>query len=134
MLTVLAPAKVNLTLEVLGKRPDGFHEIRSVLQAVNLCDRLDFSPGRGINVTCDMPGWSLEESLVHRAVALMREAAGTSRGVDIKIEKRIPLMSGLGGDSSDAAAVLRGLNTLWELNLPQERLLGMAAQNRLQQS
>ncbi len=128
MLTVLAPAKINLTLEVLGKRPDGFHEIRSVLQTVNLCDSLNFQTGQGIAIKCDLPGWSAAESLIARAVKLLQGAAGCSRGVAIQVEKRIPLMSGLGGDSSDAAATLRGLNKLWELGLSMEQLLELAAQ------
>ena len=128
MLTVKAPAKLNLTLEVLGKRPDGFHEIRSVLQTIDLCDTLHFGTGQGISFQCDMPGWSAEESLVSKAASLLQEVAGGSQGASIKIEKRIPLMSGLGGDSSDAAAVLRGLNELWGLGLPQEKLPGLAAQ------
>jgi len=127
MVTVLAPAKINLTLEVLGKRPDGFHEIRSVLQTVNLCDALHFRAGEGVTFECDMPGWSAEESLVSRAVALLHEETGCSLGAEIMIEKRIPLLSGLGGDSSDAAAVLRGLNELWGLNLSREKLVDMAS-------
>lgn len=128
MLTVTAPAKLNLTLEVLGKRPDGFHEIRSVLQAIDLCDILHFEVGEEISFRCDMEGWSAEESLVSRAASLLQEVAEHSQGAAIIIEKRIPLMSGMGGDSSDAAAVLRGLNELWGLGLPREKLLGLASQ------
>ena len=128
MLTIKAPAKLNLTLEVLGKRPDGFHEIRSVLQAIDLCDTLHFEAGEGISFRCDMEGWSAEESLVSKVAGLLQEATGNSQGAAIKIEKRIPLMSGLGGDSSDAAAVLRGLNGLWGLGLSREKLLETAAQ------
>ncbi len=128
MLTVKAPAKLNLTLEVLGKRPDGFHEIRSVIQSIDLCDTLHFENGEQVSVKCDMEGWSAEASLVSKAVGLMRSVFGGSRGALITIEKRIPLMSGLGGDSSDAAAVLHGLNELWGLGLSQEKLLEMAAQ------
>jgi len=128
MLTVLAPAKLNLTLEVLGKRPDGFHEIRSVLQAVNLCDSLHFQPGQDISIKSDLPGWSADESLVVKAVSLLQKTAGCSRGAAIEVEKRVPLVSGLGGDSSDAAATLRGLNKFWELGLSMEQLLELAAQ------
>ena len=126
MLTVPAPAKINLTLEVLGKRPDGYHEIRSVFQTVNLCDTLHFESGQGIAINCDMVRWSADKSLVSQAVDLMREIAGGSRGVNITIEKRIPLMSGFGGDSSDAAAIIRGLSELWSLGLSKEKLLEMA--------
>ncbi len=128
MLTILAPAKINLTLEVLGKRTDGFHEIRSVIQAINLCDRLHFQSSQEVTFKSDMPEWIAEESLVSRAVSLLQQATGHSKGVTIEVRKRIPLLSGLGGDSSDAAAVLRGLNQLWELGLPQEKLLELSRQ------
>jgi 4-diphosphocytidyl-2-C-methyl-D-erythritol kinase len=128
MVTFAALAKINLTLEVLGKRPDGFHEIRSVLQTINLYDRLNLEVGSDITFRCDMPGWSAEKSLASKAVGLLQEATGCKKGATVAVIKKIPLMSGLGGDSSDAAAVLRGLNELWELGLSQERLLDMAAQ------
>jgi 4-diphosphocytidyl-2-C-methyl-D-erythritol kinase len=127
MVTVTAPAKINLTLEVLGRRSDGFHEICSILQTIDLCDILHIKVGQGVSFECDSPGWSAEKSLVSRAVSLLSEATGCSLGVEIKIEKRIPLLSGLGGDSSDAAALLRGLNELWGLGLQQERLVGLAS-------
>jgi 4-diphosphocytidyl-2-C-methyl-D-erythritol kinase len=127
MLTIKAPAKLNLTLEVLSKRPDGYHEMRSVLQTIALYDILSFQAARKVNIEADRPSWSAAESLVSKAVRLVQEAARRSAGVDIKIEKRIPMMAGLGGDSSDAAAALRGLNELWALNLSRGRLLEMAA-------
>jgi 4-diphosphocytidyl-2-C-methyl-D-erythritol kinase len=127
VVTIKAPAKLNLTLEVLGRRSDGFHEIRSVLQTIDFCDTLHFSPGEEITIESNMPGWMAEASLVSKVPALLAEVSGRSRGAKIEIEKRIPLMSGLGGDSSDAVAVLRGLNELWELGLSGEKLLGLAA-------
>ncbi len=127
MITVKAPAKLNLTLEVLEKRPDGFHEVRSVLQTIDLYDTLHFSTGRDISFECDMGGWSAETSLVTQASKLVREVTGATSGAAIKIEKRIPLLSGLGGGSSDAAAVLNGLNELWKLSLSSEKLLELAA-------
>lgn len=126
MLTVDAPAKLNLTLEVLGKRPDGYHEIRSVMQTISLCDRFSFQSGRDIDIKCNMPGWRPEKSLVSRAVRLVQEATGYAGGVTIEVEKRIPLLSGLGGDSSDAAATLRGLDQLWALDLPVEKMRQLA--------
>ena len=126
MVTFKAPAKINLTLEVLRKRPDGFHEIRSVLQAIDLCDTLYIESGEGVSFQCDMEGWSAEKSLVAKAVASLREATGCTGGAEIRIEKRIPLVSGLGGDSSDAAALLRGLNELWGLKLSGEKLAELA--------
>jgi 4-diphosphocytidyl-2-C-methyl-D-erythritol kinase len=128
MLTISAPAKLNLTLEVLARRSDGYHEIRSVIQTISLCDRLSFESSRSVDIRSDSPQWSAEKSLVSRAVNLVREITGVSQGIDITVENRIPLISGLGGDSSAAAATLRGLNQVWELNLTQERLLELAAQ------
>ncbi len=128
MLSVLAPAKLNLTLEVLAKRGDGFHEIRSLIQTISLCDRLDFKPGDDITFKCDEPGWLSEKSLVPRAASLLQKASGCRKGATITVHKRIPLMSGLGGDSSDAAACLSGLNKLWGLSLPRAELAPLASQ------
>lgn len=125
MLTIEAPAKINLTLEVLGKRPDGYHEIRSVIQTINFCDSLKIAPGNDVRFKSTLPGWSPEKSLVAKAVKLLQEATGCTKGATIEIKKQIPLMSGLGSDSSDAAAVLRGLNQFWELGLSQDKLQGM---------
>jgi 4-diphosphocytidyl-2-C-methyl-D-erythritol kinase len=128
LLTISAAAKINLTLEVLRKRPDGFHEIRSVFQTIDLADKLYFEPGQGITFQCDsQQGWSAAQSLVNKAANLMQEVSGPKNGAVIKIEKHIPLMSGLGGDSSDAAAVLKGLNELWDLKITAEKLVEMAA-------
>jgi len=128
MLTVLAPAKLNLTLEVLAKRPDGFHEIRSVIQTINLCDSLHFKLSQNIEFRCDASDWIPEDSLVFKAASLLQEATGCCKGATIEVSKRIPLVSGLGGDSSDAAATLRGLNKLWELSLLRDELLKLAVQ------
>jgi len=128
MLTILAPAKLNLTLEVLAERPDGFHEIRSVAQTISLCDSLHFQLSENIEFTCADPGWIPEESLVSRATRLLKETTGCSRGVTIRVEKRIPLISGLSGDSSNAAAVLSTLNKLWGLGLSLPQLVELASQ------
>ena len=128
MLTVLAPAKLNLTLEVLAKRPDGFHEIRSIIQTINLCDSLRFQLSRNIEFKSSVPDLIPEDSLVSKATSLLREATGCSNGATIEVTKRIPLVSGLGGDSSDAAATLRGLNKLWGLGLSPLELLELASQ------
>jgi 4-diphosphocytidyl-2-C-methyl-D-erythritol kinase len=125
MTMIKAPAKINLTLEVLGKRPDGFHEIRSVLQAIDLYDALYIQPGQGISFKCDNSAWLAEKSLLSRVLRLLQSYSGS--GVDIKIEKHIPILSGLGGDSSDAAAFLKGLNELWQLMLSDEKLRELAA-------
>ena len=128
MLTLQAPAKLNLTLEVLGKRQDGFHEIRSVIQSISLCDSLSFQLSRNVEVSCADPIWTPTKSLVSRAVSLLQKTTGYSKGATIEVEKRIPLISGLSGDSSDAAATLRGLNQLWELGLSLTELLELASQ------
>ncbi len=126
MLTVLAPAKINLTLEVLRQCPDGHHQIRSVIQTINLCDSLLFRSSHNIEFGCDNPDFVPEESLVSKATALLQQATGCSKGARIEISKRIPLASGLGGDSSDAAAVLHGLNRLWQLGLSLPELFELA--------
>ena len=128
MLTVQAPAKINLTLEVLGKRPDGYHEIRSAIQTINLWDSLCVQLSQSIEFKCDMPNWVSEESLLSRAVRLLQKITGCSKGAKVEVSKRIPLVSGLGGDSSDAAAILRGLNKLWGLGLSPEKLAWLALQ------
>jgi len=126
MLILQAPAKLNLTLEVLAKREDGYHEIRSVVQTIGLGDTLHFRLSRDVQFGCDKPDWYGGESLVSRVVTLLQEVTGCTKGVVIDINKRIPLVSGLGGDSSDAAAMLRGLNILWELGLSQLELFDLA--------
>src|SRR4030067_3173170 len=128
MLSVLAPAKLNLTLEVLAKRADGFHEIRSVIQTISLCDRLDFGLGDDITFKCNEPGWLSEKSLIAKATSLLQQTTGCPKGATIMVHKHIPLMSGLGGDSSDAAACPRGLDKLWGLSLPGGELARLASQ------
>ncbi len=112
----------------MGKRADGFHEIRSIMQTINLCDTIHFQSGSSTSLKSDLPDWTPEESLVAKAVSLLQETTGCSKGVTIEIKKRIPLLAGLGGDSSDAAAALRGINQTWELGLTQDKLLELAAQ------
>ena len=128
MITIEAPAKINLTLEVLGKRPDGYHEIRSVIQTISLCDILHLTEAKNVQIHSTSPGWLAEQSIIPKAVNLMKAITGYTGGIIIEVEKRIPLMAGLGGDSSDAAAVLRGFNELWRLGLSREQLLGLAPQ------
>ena len=121
-----AQAKLNLTLEVLKKRPDGYHEIKSVVQTISFLDKINIQPANSIEVNCSMTDWSYKDSLVAKAVNLMKSlprAAG--KGARIQIEKKIPLSSGLGGDSSDAAAVMRGLNLVWDMGLSLKDLISM---------
>ncbi|MDA2912085.1 hypothetical protein MYX04_14290, partial [Nitrospiraceae bacterium AH_259_D15_M11_P09] len=111
---VCAPAKVNLVLRVLGRRPDGYHEVWSLLQTVGLEDELTVRvrPGSsGLQVQCDDADLPTDgRNLVHRAAALVLERAGKSVGLEIRLRKRIPVSAGLGGGSSDAAATIAALN------------------------
>ncbi len=122
-LTLWAPAKVNLFLEVLRKRADGYHEVQTLLQHVDLCDEIRFAEGAGIVVETGglaCPGG--EENLAHRAAALFFKTTDTHPGIRIEITKRIPLGAGLGGGSSDAAATLWGLNRLFGTGLTSQAL------------
>ncbi|OGP26538.1 MAG: 4-(cytidine 5'-diphospho)-2-C-methyl-D-erythritol kinase [Deltaproteobacteria bacterium GWB2_65_81] len=125
----LAPAKLNLSLQVFGKRPDGYHSIRSVMVPVSLYDEVTVEEApAGIAVECDAPGVPTDEmNSCHRAAALFLAWAGTPAGVRIRICKSIPAESGLGGGSSDAAATLKGLIALTGLQPPREELYAMAA-------
>jgi len=128
MLTVKAPAKINLTLEVLGKRNDGFHEIRSIIQTISLSDVLRFMPNKDIVFKSESPEWLPQKSLISKTVDLLRKHCNCSKGVLIEIDKRIPLMSGLGGDSSGAAATLVALNEMWLLGLPPPKMAELVVQ------
>jgi 4-diphosphocytidyl-2-C-methyl-D-erythritol kinase len=126
-LALSAAAKVNLTLEVLGRRGDGYHEIVTVLQSVDLADRLVLEDAPGLELRTDAPSLPVDaRNLALRAAQALREAAGVDRGVRIRLDKRIPVAAGLGGGSADAAAVLLGLNRLWRLRWPLDRLSGVA--------
>ena len=124
---VRAYAKVNLALEVLGRRGDGFHEVRTVLQTIELWDDLEFAPSEGISVVCEGLDVASEEELSYRAALLLREASRTSRGAAIRLRKRIPVAAGLGGGSADAATTLQALRRLWHVDLSVEALHGLAA-------
>ncbi|XER04804.1 4-diphosphocytidyl-2-C-methyl-D-erythritol kinase [Sporomusa rhizae] len=129
MLTVKAFAKINLALDVLYKRPDGYHEVAMVMQAVSLADTIILTSHPGdIVLNVNIPGLPDDASnLAYRAAALIKEYAGIQQGVLITLDKRIPLAAGLAGGSADAAAVLKGLNNLWELNLSLDKLSKLAA-------
>lgn len=124
-----APAKVNLHLEVLHQRPDGYHEIETIFQALDLFDTLTFERTKGpVHVTCAHPGVPNDRTnLVHRAAKMIRNRTGVDAGVSIRIDKKIPVAAGLGGGSSDAAATLLAVRRLWELDLEDEDLAKMAA-------
>lgn len=130
---LIAPAKINLALEVTHRRPDGYHEIDTVMTTLDLADRVTIEtrePGAGLAVVLTgayAAGIDPEHDLAGRAARLIAEEAGRAPDLRITVEKRIPSPAGLGGGSSDAAAVLRGLNALWALGLTDERLEALAA-------
>ncbi len=125
---VFAPAKINLSLRILGQRADGFHEIETSIAPVSLCDKIDIEKqGRWIDFSCDdpsVPGG--DENLVVRAAKTFFEVTKLKGGVSIRLQKKIPHGAGLGGGSSDAASTLLALNQLFETNLPREALAKMA--------
>jgi 4-diphosphocytidyl-2-C-methyl-D-erythritol kinase len=132
-LELIAPAKLNLVLEVTGRRSDGYHDIASVMQTIDLADRvrLDLAPAIEIDVGGEellgVPREGPRNLAFSAAHALAEAARRPDLGVRIELEKRIPAGMGLGGGSSDAAAVLRGLNRLWGLELPAAALADVAA-------
>lgn len=127
MISLKAYAKINLTLEVLGKRPDGYHEISSVLQTISLANTLTFEPGKTLDFHCDVPSLQTPDNLVLKAAKLLQETTYCNRGAVIHLTKKIPIAAGLGSGSTDAAATLIGLNELWELSLPLIKLAELAA-------
>lgn len=129
-LTLWAPAKVNLFLEVLGKRPDGYHEVRTILQHVDLCDEIRITEGgQGISVeSVGLPSPQGEENLAYRASVLFFQTCAIGTGVRIHITKHIPLGAGMGGGSSDAASTLWGLNQFFRTSLSSEELHRLGAQ------
>lgn len=126
MLTLDAHGKINLTLEILRKRLDGFHEIASVLQTISLHDTLTFEIADTIAVVCQDPELEGKKNLATKAAHLLAERANSKAGAKINLTKRIPLAAGLGGGSSDAAATLLGLNKLWNLDQSKEDLTTIA--------
>lgn len=129
-ITLKARAKINLTLDVLGKRPDGYHEVEMVMQTIGLHDELVIEDAEsGITVTTNNPSLPGGESnTAYRAAKMMVDSLQINRGVKIHIIKGIPVSAGLAGGSTDAAAVIKGLNHLWNLNLSREDLVTRAAQ------
>lgn len=128
MLELEAHAKVNLTLEVLGRRDDGYHDIVSIMQTVGLHDTVTLSPADDITLVCDDVALAGDENLAVIAARRLRDHVDAGHGAEIRLEKRIPVASGLGGGSSDAAAVLTGLNQLWDLDLDLPELEKIAVE------
>ncbi len=131
MLYEKAPAKINLTLDVLYKRPDGFHEVEMVMTTVDLADRISLrtiNHGQIIIKTSDSFIPNDQRNLAYQAAEILMNTYNITKGVEITIEKSIPAAAGLAGGSSDAAATLRGLNRLWNLGLSLERLAELGAE------
>ncbi|MCX6817070.1 MAG: 4-(cytidine 5'-diphospho)-2-C-methyl-D-erythritol kinase [Candidatus Beckwithbacteria bacterium] len=120
-LKLLAPAKINLGLSIAGKLPNNFHEVKTIYTQISLFDLIELE-----EIKDDFIDFPDKRNLVYQAAKLVKEKLKVKRGVKIRLTKKIPIGSGLGGGSSDAAAVLKGLNKLWRLNLGQKKLIEMA--------
>lgn len=135
-LSVLAPAKINLALKILGRRPDGYHDLRTTMLSVRRYDQLSFSPHAGeeplLRVLPSSPSFvdvpTDDRNLIIKAARLLQSGTGCRKGVAITLRKQIPSQAGLGGGSSDAAATLVGLNRFWKLGLNSSDLHRLAAQ------
>ncbi len=126
MIKLLAPAKINLFLNVINKRQDGYHELETILQKIELYDTIILEKkDEEIELECSEVAGA--ENLAYKAANLLKQELGVKKGVRIKVEKNIPIAAGLGGGSSDAATTLIGLNKLWHLDLTQNDLISLAA-------
>jgi 4-diphosphocytidyl-2-C-methyl-D-erythritol kinase len=126
LLALKAHAKINWSLLVTGKRSDGYHSIRSLIQCLSLHDTLTFEESGTIDVITDAD-IELKKNLVYRAAHLLRKASGIRKGARIKLSKNIPIAAGLGGGSSNAACTLKGLIKLWDINMPDTDISSLAA-------
>lgn len=124
-----APAKLNLFLHVIGRRPDGYHSLQTVFQLLDYCDELTIEPTAdgAIRRPEGAAGVAAEDDLVVRAARLLQAESGCGRGAEIRVHKRIPAGGGLGGGSSDAATVLLALNQMWRLHWPADRLAALGS-------
>ena len=127
-MVILCYAKINLTLEVLGKRADGYHEVRTVMQTVGLADWLEVTAAADLSFACSDPALATPDNLVYRAARLLQAECAVRTGAALRLEKSIPVAAGLGGGSSDAAATIVALNRLWnlQLSLTEQRRLAAA--------
>lgn len=129
-LSVKAPAKINLSLDVLHKREDGFHEVEMVMTTIDLADRIELTPLDEDTIKIESSGGYVPSdyrNLAYQAADLLKKEFNRTEGVHITIDKQIPVSAGLAGGSSDAAATLKGLNDLWELGLTTEELARLGA-------
>ena len=123
MIRVPAPAKLNLFLHITGRRPDGYHELQSIFQLIDLCDWLDFEQTDDQQIQIEgLASVDLEQNLIYRAAQILQPYAKTPSGLIIRLEKNIPMGAGLGGGSSNAATTLIVLNQLWHCGLNSEQL------------
>jgi len=125
-LTLRSPAKLNLFLKILHKRPDGYHNLRTLFERIDLCDELRFTSRKDgrIRIICDHPHVPTgPKNLIFRAALLLKRDFDVQEGVEIRLKKRIPVAAGLGGGSSNAATTIFGLNKLWKLSLSRDLLL-----------
>ncbi len=127
-ITLKAPAKVNLFLKILRIRKDGYHDIHTLFEKIDISDIITVTPiSRGIKVTSDRPiTRDPKDNIVYKAAGLLIKKFGIKSGVSIHIKKRIPMAAGLGGGSSDAATVLKGMNRLFDLNIGRKRMAALA--------
>ena len=131
MIMIKAYAKINLTLDILGQRPDGYHEVAMVMQSIGLHDTIEMDKAKakeGSALSINVPWLRADEkNLAWRAAALMQQEYGLPGGVKMRLTKRIPVAAGLAGGSADAAAVLRGMDQLYELGLSEDKLCELGA-------
>ena len=123
-LTVQSPAKLNLFLHITGRRPDGYHNLQTLFQFVDLCDILEFEPTDDSEITLapQITGIRTEENLIYRAAILLKSHTNSSQGARIKVQKHLPMGGGMGGGSSNAATTLVALNHLWQTGLTRAQL------------
>lgn len=129
-LTLPSPAKLNLFLHITGQRPNGYHELQTIFQFIDICDELTFSSNDSglITITPAIEGVSLEDNLIYKAGRLIQEKTGCRKGADIQLHKILPMGGGLGGGSSNAATALVGLNHLWQTQLSEDELAELGLQ------
>lgn len=128
-LTLPCPAKLNLFLRITGRRADGYHNLQTVFQLLDVGDTLVLSPRQDeqLRLSAELPGVTRTDNLIIRAAELLRQKTGCRMGADLELTKRLPMGGGIGGGSSDAATALLGLNTLWQLHLPLCELAELGA-------
>ncbi len=128
MISAVAPAKINWTLEVLGRRDDGYHDVRTVMQTVDLCDEVSVGTAEGLTIARNLDSYAADdEDIVLRGARALSTAIGHEAEAAVRVTKRVPVAAGLGGGSSDGAATLRALDRLWKTDATDDRLLEVAA-------